>query len=196
MINRKYFFDSVRTSIFGGKLSTEQVQGMEAILSAWEASGLKDDMWLAYMLGTTYHETAATMLPISEYGGDAYFNTRYGPQSKVGKALGNTQHGDGARYAGRGYVQLTGRANYHRMGKILGVDLISNPDLALQPDHAAKIMFAGMVGGLFTGKKLPDYFNAGNTDWFNARRIINGVDKAATVAEYSQKFHSSVSHKG
>lgn len=68
MLNRKHFYDSVRESLFGGTLLQQQVAGMEAILREWEAQQLTDRRWLAYMLGTTYHETAKTMQPIEEYG--------------------------------------------------------------------------------------------------------------------------------
>jgi hypothetical protein len=47
-----------------------------------------------------------------------------------------------------------------------------------------------MERGLFTGKKLSDYFNDKKTDWRNARRIINGLDKADTIARYAQNFYN------
>jgi hypothetical protein len=50
-------------------------------------------------------------------------------------------------------------------------------------------MFAGMRKGIFTGKKFADYFSANKTDWVNARRIINGTDKARLIAEYAQDFY-------
>lgn len=56
-----------------------------------------------------------------------------------GGRLGNTEAGDGFKYRGRGFVQLTGKANYAAAGKALGLDLVKNPDLAADPDVAAKI---------------------------------------------------------
>ncbi|WP_164985962.1 glycoside hydrolase family 19 protein [Bosea sp. Tri-44] len=56
--------------------------------------------------------------------------------------LGNTEPGDGARYHGRGIFQLTGRANYKRIGRMLNVDLEGRPELALDPRISVQIAFA------------------------------------------------------
>ncbi len=187
MIDRKVFFDGVREPLFGF-FSAAQVAGIEAILDEWERRGFTDLRWLAYMLATTFHETARKMQPIHEYGGKSYFDKRYGPGTNVGKVLGNTVAGDGSRFHGRGYVQLTGRRNYALASKKLGVDFLAEPDRALERPLAATIMFDGMLNGWFTGKKLSDYINATKTDFTNARRIINGTDKAATIKGYANTF--------
>lgn len=195
MLNRKFFFDTVRQSLFDGKLSGPQVQGLSAHLDEWEAiCGEKDDRHFAYILATTHHETDRKIQPIHEYGNAAYFNKRYGPGTRVGKQLGNTQPGDGAKYAGRGYVQLTGKANYLKAGTKLGIDLLRYPEKALEVKAATQILFTGMKEGWFTGKKLSHYFNATKEDWVNARRIINGLDKANLVAGYAKKYYAAISH--
>lgn len=191
MLDRKTFFDSVRSAPFAGTLTPGQVEGMNAILDEAERRGT-DKRWLAYMLATTFHETDRKMLPINEYGSAAYFNKRYGPNTSVGKTLGNTVPGDGNRFHGRGLVQLTGRANYLRAGNKIGVDLLADPDAALDLDNSVRIMFDGMASGWFTGKKLADYFNTLGGDYVNARRIINGTDKASLIAGYAQQFHSAI----
>jgi putative chitinase len=81
---------------------------------------------------------------------------------------------DALRFRGRGYIQITGRANYDRIGKIIGVDLVNNPDFALQPDVAYKIYVFSLVDGYLTGKKISDFINETETDYVNARRVING----------------------
>lgn len=177
-IDRTKFFTPVRQLLFGGILRQSQVDGMNAILDGWEQRYPEGDLrWLAYQLATTAWETAHTMQPIHEYGGDAYFFRMYDPEGERGdfaRRNGNTQPGDGVRFHGRGYVQLTWRSNYERMGQLLGVDLVGNPDLALDPRIAADIMFVGMERGLFTGVGLPRFFSGSTANWKGARAIING----------------------
>ena len=123
--------------------------------------------WCAYALATAYHETAHTMQPIKEYGGPKYFTRMYDPtgtRPKLAASMGNTSAGDGPKYCGRGYVQLTWKNNYARAGKAIRVDLVNNPDLAMQPDNAARIMREGMVDGWFTGKAFKDYLPDGRAD--------------------------------
>lgn len=203
MINQKFFFDQCRQTLFTGKLSQGQVGGLTFILNVWEtAHAKKDDRWLAYALGTAYHETAFTMQPIRERGGRDYFTRMYDPNSalpnraKLATSMGALP-GDGPVFFGRGYVQLTWRSNYAKMGKAFGVDLTADAaaaDRVLQPELAAKIMFKGMEEGMFTGKKFADFFNAGTEDWKNARKIINGLDCAENIAMYAKKFYSAISH--
>ncbi len=143
---------------------------------------------LAYCLATFKWETAHTMRPIDERGGDAYFNKRYGPQTSVGKMLGNTKPGDGALFHGRGYVQITGRRNYAKAKALTGVDLISDPARAKEPEIAYKIAMQGMTDGWFTGKKLSHYFSGDSADYVNARRIINGLDQADRIADIARRY--------
>lgn len=178
------FFDAIRPMF--GRLSTSQVSGIETILAASDHLPITH---VAYLLGTTFHETARTMQPITEYGGKQYFN-KY-DTGKLAKALGNTPEadGDGYKYRGRGFVQITGRANYAKAGKALGVDLVGNPDMALQPTVAALILVRGCTNGWFTGKKLSDYLPG---DYVNARRIVNGTDKAEAIANYARRFEAAL----
>ncbi|MBS1644480.1 MAG: hypothetical protein JST36_05520 [Bacteroidetes bacterium] len=190
MINRKFFFDHVRQTLFDGKLKLSQVNGLNAILDEWEKNWAKnDDRWLAYMLATAHHETDRTMQPIEEYGKGK--NYAYGKHLKMTrKAYTDTP----ALFYGRGFVQLTWYENYQKAGKKLKVDLLHHPELALDLSNATKIMFYGMTEGWFTGKKLSQYFNPTTSDWANARRIINGKDKAQLIASHALNYYSSISY--
>lgn len=196
------FYDHMRTGLLGPTLSVAEVAGCDAILTACHGLALAP---AAYAFATAYHETAHSMQPIREMGGDAYFRRMYdimGNRPDVAARLGNTYPGDGVKFSGRGYVQLTGRANYARAGVELGMNgqLIDAPDLAMRPDIAAKIMRRGMEEGWFTGKGfhnfMPDNTEANWGQFLNARRIINGQDRAELIAGYAQQFQEALSESG
>ncbi len=191
------FFASVRkTKALGPTLSTDEVEGCKAIMAAcaaWPKS------WTAYALATATLETAGTMQPIKEYGGTAYFRKMYdieGNRPAKARELGNLSPGDGARFAGRGYVQLTGRTNYTRAGKALGLDLVGDPDAAMRPDVAAAIMVKGMESGWFTGRSLSTYLPDGRVgtlaQFKECRRIINGQDRAGEIAGFALEFQRAL----
>lgn len=185
-MNMQIFFTQIRNALFGGVLTQGQVDGINFILAMWDE--MKQPSWqlewLAYCLATAYHEVDKTMRPIVEYAsGDAYEGR---------EDLGNIEKGDGRRFKGRGYVQLTGRANYVRAGEKFNVDLVKYPERALEPRLAAKIMFIGMIEGWFTGKKLADYIDAPTIDYYNARRIINKLDRAALIAGHANVFEKAI----
>lgn len=180
------FFNSVRGSLFGGKLSQSQVDGMTAIIEELECHNLlKSEK--AYMLATAYHETARTMLPIEEYGKGK--GRRYGGYVDVD---GSRYTGLNHIYYGRGYVQLTWLTNYAKAKKELGIDFVNHPELALVPSHAAQIMILGMQQGWFTSRKLSNYFSETKKDYTEARRIINGMDRADLIAGYARKFEQAL----
>ena len=178
----KAFFDTIRP-MFGGAMTQAQVDGCETLLAA---TGNLPIRHRAYLLATAYHETAQTMQPITEYGPKSYF-MKYEPGTKIGKNLGNTQPGDGFRFRGRGYVQITGRANYAKAAGKLGVDLIGNPEAALNPDLAARILVRGCTEGWFTSKKLSDY-----QKFKDMRRVVNGTDRASEIAGYAEQFEAAL----
>ena len=179
--DRDSFFQAITATLFNGTMKQTQKDGINVILDEWDAnySGT-DSRFLAYMFATVFHETAKTMQPIAEFGKGA--GQKYGiPDATTGQT-----------YYGRGFVQLTWKVNYVEFGKILAVDLVNNPDLAMEMSTATKIMFIGMTKGSFTGVKLANYFNDTTADWVNARKIINRLDKADLVASYGTKFFSAL----
>lgn len=186
-IDHAKFFNGYRSAY--GRLSQSTVNGIEQLGQHMVSDpDLADLRWAAYMLATVKHECGNEWHPITERGNKAYFN-KYEPGTKIGKSLGNTQPGDGWLYRGRGYVQITGRRNYETMTRALGLgpdeDLIKDPDQALRPMIAYRIMSLGMRKGMFTGKKLSDYINKDQCDYKNARRIINGLDKWDLIKGYA-----------
>lgn len=125
----------------------------------------------AYVLATAFWESGRTMKPVREIGGEKYLKSKkYYP------------------YVGMGFVQLTWLRNYQRASIELGPDFVKNPKLLLEPEHATPILITGMVEGWFTGKKLSDYITLKKSDFANARRIINGTDKAKEIAAIAREY--------
>lgn len=91
---------------------------------------------ICHFLAQAAHETDG-FRTLEEYGGPAYFIRYEGRRD-----LGNTQAGDGIRYHGRGIFQLTGRANYRRLGQLLGIDLEAEPERAKEPETSLRVAFA------------------------------------------------------
>ncbi|MFU1607329.1 glycoside hydrolase family 19 protein [Sulfitobacter pontiacus] len=200
-LNRKVFFSKVRHGPFPGKLTVNQVAGMNDLLDVWETHGSDDPRHLAYTFATDFHETGAKMQPVREgfkstdKESRAYVQRNYG--HKGSKWYCWPQGPFGHVYYGRGDVQLTWYDNYVRMGKILGLPLAQNPDMVLESKVSKMIMVEGMLNGSskdgdFTGLALEDYFNATTDDPTNARRIINGTDKAFLIAGYHDEFLEAI----
>jgi putative chitinase len=189
------FFDSLRDSgMFGKALKPDQTSGLEAVLAAARAAGWPL-AFTAYALATACHETAYTMQPVRE----AYWLSENWRRSHL-------------RYFpfyGRGYVQLTWKANYEKADRELGLGgrLSQNLDLAMDPDIAARIMVKGMQEGWFCADKagkrhtlarhVPADGAAASVDQFtSARRIINGTDKATKIAGEALKFQAALQAGG
>lgn len=206
-------FDAMR-SVFGGKLTQSQVDGLNFINDAWEKYGDGDVRKFAYVLATAAHETDMTMEPVTEnlnYTSAARiqqvwpkrFPAISDAQPFVKKAqslankvygnrteLGNNETNDGWTYRGRGYAQITGKGLYEKVGKLIGEDLVKYPDLAKRPEYAAKALVVGIMRGMFTGKKLSDYINDSATDYVGARRCVNAdvVANGPKIAKLAQSF--------
>lgn len=195
LIDRKKFFDHFRVH-FPPTLTQKQVDGYDAIFDHYEYLDLNDKRWLAYILATAFYETGARMEPVREGFGrtdeasikavtDLYNRGEISQNYAV-------PHRNGNSYFGRGFVQITWADNYKKLGNALGIGtmLYDNPSLALDLNISVKILFKGMLSGLFTELSLADFFNATTTDWLQARQIINGMDKADVVASYAIRFHA------
>jgi hypothetical protein len=161
----------------GGEHDFSTKEGtVRAITFECRRQGIGLPTQMAYVLATTEWETAHTFKPVRE----AYWKTeawrkanfRYWP------------------YYGRGYVQLTWRTNYEKYSRILGIDLVNNPDLAMDGNVALFILVHGFKTGAFTGRKITDYINDSKMDYVGARRCINGTDKAREIAELARQWRT------
>ena len=181
-IDRKKFFQAYNATF--GKLDRKQMQGLHALLAAAEADPhLTDIRWLAYMLATVQHECGGRWRPIREFtrGKGMKYGKPVVVKDPQGKKYRNV-------YYGRGYVQLTWDFNYRKMGKLLKNRLLYEPDLALRPSVAYKIMSEGMRRGTFTQRKLSDYIHGKKADYVGARWIINGTDRNVKIARNAVKL--------
>lgn len=184
------FFNAIRKAPFPGRLGAQQLAGVKAVLAGWvkRYPDGGNQHWLAYILATAFHETGARMQPVREgFAKDDKQARRILSKKPYVKDIG------GHSYYGRGLVQITWRSNYDNLGKRLGVDLVNYPDLALDLAVAVDLLIVGSVEGLYTGKKLERYFSGALADPINARRVINGLDRAADVAAYYRQFYDAIS---
>lgn len=191
-MTRQSFFDKIRRTLFNGKLSQPQVTNIEILLDTWQKLVPNaDKRWVANSLAQIFHETGGRMEPVRETfaKSDAVAKSRLERAWLTGQLswVKEPYWRDG--WYGRGHIQLTHRANYLKMEKRTGYKLTENPDLMLDYKISAEVSLTGMIEGLFTGRKLSDYFNSETDSPINARRIVNGADgMSAHVSELHKKF--------
>jgi hypothetical protein len=129
---------------------------------------------IAYILATAEHESDS-FKTLEEYAEGNQYEDRVD--------LGNTHKGDGVRFKGRGYVQLTGRLNYTRYTEITGLELVKLPIILM--NRCALSVFVivdGMTRGIYTGRRLDEFVNETKVDFRNARQVVNGHDRADKIA--------------
>lgn len=189
--NPAAFYDYIRGDVgeLFPQMSTSQFNGIDMTLKS--AAGELPLTWCAYVLATEYHETAKRMQPVRE-GLNVSDNWRRNNLSYY-------------PWYGRGEIQLTHKFNYEFATKRLRelgckdsqgkeIDLIMNPDQALDPLVSTLVMLYGMIEGWFTKKKLRDYINnnADREQYKNARKIVNGTDRADLIAGYAVEFEKAL----
>lgn len=197
-LNLQTFFAYARRAPFGGSLSTAQVEGCKRILATCRAERVLDLRQVAYVLASVFHETGARMQPVREAfaSGDAGAIAALDKAWKAGK-LGKVKEPYWRKgWFGRGDIQITHEANYRKLGNAIGVDLVANPALALDPATSARIAVVGMRDGLFRysaaqrrPERLADYFTPQFALPQEARAIVNGGrDKAKLIAGHWRAF--------
>ncbi len=205
-VNWKRFFDCVRKQGWWSGLTQSQVDGMKLLISKAvtffaEKGHTEEEIekFTAYVLATVHHETGGRFEPVRE--GFASSDEQAMKAVRRLKRRGIISY-DYSRpkgpykksYFGRGYVQLTHYTNYRKMGRKLGIPLDAKPELALDPETSADITILGMYHGVFTGVGLPKYLSGGRRDFVQARRIVNGLDKAGYIAGYAKKYWNCLRH--
>ena len=174
-------FESDLGRALGRPLTAEQLQSVRVIFAKCDEMGIKSRRFVSYILGTAWHESR--LRPIEEI------------RAKEGTTVRRMQdkywH---TGFYGRGFVQLTHKRNYEKFAEITGVDIVSEPEKAMELEVSAHILVYGMLYGSFTGRKLSDYFTAQFSRWKEARRIVNGTFHADLVAGASIKIYG-VLHK-
>lgn len=221
-MDKALFYAALRkrdSGVFSTRLTQGQVTTLELLLD----EGIKRRLplrHLAYVLATPYHEVGPKLQPIAEnlnYTSAASIKKTWPSRFKTldsakpfvrqpqklanyvyGGRLGNDTANDGWLYRGRGYPQTTGEENYERSGKLVGIDLVKNPDRMLEPQIAAVTMIESMSRGLYTGKKLSDYLDGDKADYVGARAIINADVKknGAKIARYAHGFEMALREAG
>ncbi|HEY9909786.1 MAG TPA: peptidoglycan-binding protein [Thermosynechococcaceae cyanobacterium] len=157
------------------------------ILSECISSGVSDRGQIAYVLATAEHESH-----LGELMTELADGWDYEPPGELARILGNTEAGDGPRYKGRGFVQVTGRRNYEDWENRLGIDLLSNPEQATIPSVAAKILVQGMRDGRFTTLSLNQFIVGDDRDFEGGRAIVNGRDRALHIARIADQYFSAL----
>ena len=180
----KDFINFLEGKALKRNLSPQQIGNINLLFQTCLNQGVTDLRQVAYVLATVHWETARLFSPIDEFG------------KGKGKPYGIPHPKTGKTYYGRGFVQITWYDNYSRFDNILkqagfkNVDLVNKPEQANDPEISAFLTVYGMRKGRFTGRRLADYFSDTLEDWYNARRIINGVDKAVIIKDIAiQNYH-------
>ena len=226
-MNKQDFYAALRSDkrVFGTSIGTNQVATMEHLIRAIQSHGLSDAQ-AAYVFATAYHEPGPRSRMVPNRENMNYSSARQlvrvwpsrfnatnaaafvnAPQALANKVyngrLGNRKGtNDGWIYRGGGLDHTTGRENYRKNSAYTGVDLVAHPERILEPAVAADCIVSGMVSGRYTGKKLAHYINDKQTDFINARRIINGASRYERekvepwVKGYAEAFLSAIEDGG
>lgn len=166
-MRRDQFYIALKPELAPKGFKQSQVDGFERVLDEAERRNLSI-FFIAYILATAWWESAHTMQPVREYGSEKYLQSKkYYP------------------WVGEGLVQVTWESNHRKFGA-------TAPGQLMTWEKALPALFDGMLLGMFTGKKLSDYIKTGSVDYVNARRIVNGTDRAKDIAKLATLFYKAL----
>lgn len=143
----------------GGAVEKSANDCFDAVEAALKECGILTPNTLMGALATVRVEVGRKFLPIEEIASGRAYEGRID--------LGNYCPGDGMKYKGRGFIQLTGRDNYQNYGDEIGVDLICHPEEALEVKNSAKILAL-----YFLERKVNKACDV--SDWVRVRKLVNG----------------------
>jgi hypothetical protein len=158
-------------------------KNLPLILNVCLENGVTDRGQIAYVFATTEHEL---------HFGRLMMELADGWDMEGREDLDNTEPGDEPRFKGRGFVQITGRRNYRIWSEKLGIDLVDHPEKAAMPEFAAIILVRGMRDSGFTGVGLSDFIVGDQQDFFNARRIVNGLNRTDHIEQIAKHYFKAI----
>lgn len=187
---------------------TTAVWAVPLLIDTARSGGITHPRRIAYLLATAHHASrfGARLVETSPGPGadgvDCIFD-RYEPGTPLGAARGNLLPGDGERFRGRGFVHVKGRSNYATWSQRLGLPdhivadravpfFVAYPEAMARPHVAAQTLVRGMRDGIFTGIALGYYVNDKKTDYYNARRVIDGISQARDVADLAVLYQAAI----
>lgn len=192
MTDFKAFFETARKSV---NLTDANVDGLQRIVSYGESQKTQVND-LAYLCGTAFWETGGSCQPVEE----CYY---LGTPARVKAAQRKLRY---YPHFGRGLAQTTWPDNYRKVAKLLGLPedfFLKDPDKLLEWEFALPALFKASETGLYTGKALSDYIDdldegdaEDRREYINARRVINGTDKAAKIADLALAFERALKAGG
>jgi len=163
------------TMDIGNDFGDSEDDFVAATIVLCEKHGLPLKEQIAYVIATAEHETGRTYKPVIE----AYWLSEDWRKKNLDRYY---------PYYGRGYVQITWDYNYEKFSKLLGRDFLANPNELLDKNISLFILVYGMSIGGFSGKRLGTYVNKNDKDFYRARQVVNGRDKAEHIARLAEKW--------
>lgn len=193
VLDRAKFFAHLRSgksTMFGSRLSQSQVDGIEGLLDGFDVAGDERMETLAYGLATARREVGSGMVPVREGFKKSDASARaYVAKHYPNKSYSKPRPPHGFVFYGRGYVQLTHLENYAKEG------IADEPDRALEPKFAARLLFKGLLDGRWNGRGrgVSHYLPTGGPyDLKNARRTVNITDHWQEIAGYFREFMAAI----